>query len=214
MAGRPDALRDLLGTLELFVCLRAMAVNKLLETGSVQKGDQRRVLVVNRSAAAIACGDRAVGQFSLGGFGASGGIAISSATRTPSISQLQGLRGPLEALDVLCEQSDHLFVLSAPSTLGGIGIATENRSTAHRAALLGGVPSLFHHVEQGALPLDAGIGDLDSDSQLLPGGSDTEQRTALVVTAMHQPLALIDQLGDHGEMAWGGLKHLLRQPWV
>jgi hypothetical protein len=98
--------------------------------------------------------------------------------------------------------------------LGGIGIATENRSTAHRAALLGGVPSLFHHVEQGALALDAGIGDLDSDSQLLPGGSDTEQRTALVVTAMHQPLALIDQLGDHGEMAWGGLKHLLRQPWV
>ena len=89
MAGRPDALRDLLGTLELFVCLRAMAVNKLLETGSVQKGDQRRVLVVNRSAAAIACGDRAVGQFSLGGFGASGGIAISSATRTPSISQIQ-----------------------------------------------------------------------------------------------------------------------------
>jgi len=118
----------------------------------------------------------------------------------------------LETLDVLWKQSDHLLVRSAPSALGSIGIATEHWSTAHRAALLGGVPSLFHHVKQGALALDAGIGDLDSNSQFLPGGSDTEQRTTLVVTAMHQPLALNDQLGNDSEMTGSGLKHLLLQP--
>ncbi|MPN39986.1 hypothetical protein SDC9_187521 [bioreactor metagenome] len=62
-----------------------MAVNKLFEAGSVQKGDQRCVLVVSRSAAAIACGDGVVGQVFLGGFGASGCIAISGAARTLGI---------------------------------------------------------------------------------------------------------------------------------
>ena len=118
------------------------------------------------------------------------------------------------ALEVFGEEPDGGLVLLAAYSLACVRIATNHRRRANWAVLLGSMPSGFDQIQQSPVSVDAGAHQFHPQAELVALGGGAKQRQVAVVGRLHQQLALAHEMGQHRQVARGGLHHLLGQPWV
>ena len=80
--------------------------------------------------------------------------------------------------------------------------------------LLGGMSGGLDQIQQSPVPVHAGAHQFHPQAELVALVGGAKQRQVAVVGRLHQQLALAHEMGQHRQVARGGLHHLLGQPWV